>query len=440
MVLLLAFILCTSQIEKGGALPVLAAAAASLSLAIGVEMLPAIALVCVVVAGLLIWKGRPAARAAGLFGAALAACSLVLTAALLPVRSLAAPVCDSNGGPLLLLTAGGGASLLALAATARFTPMPVARLVADAAVAAVLLGAFVWLFPGCVASPYAVVDPLLAHFWLDRVAESLSLPAMLQLAPQKIAGFHGFPILTLGICLAAATSCAPAARFSWIVASVALAALIGIGVWELRGAAAANIVAAPLFAAGITWLWSGALQGRKLLQVAILASPASLTGLGLGLGLAAWPFLHDASAPQMGIVAADPAAACETVSSLSALAALPPGRVMAPIDSGPAILAATAHSVFAAPYHRNNAGNRAMLDAMLAAPDAARRLLADRRVDYVLVCPAAPDQKDFEAMAPDGLAAGLGRGEAPDFLERVELAGAPQFSLWRTGGLRSSLR
>ena len=440
IVLLLAFILCASQIEKGAAMPVLAAAAASLSLAIGVEMLPAIALVCVVVAALLIWKGRPATGPAGLFGAALAGCSLLLTAALLPVRSLAAPVCDSNGGPLLLLTVGGSVGLLALAATTRFTPTPIARLIAGAVVAAVLLGAFIWSFPGCIASPYAAVDPLLAHFWLDRVAESLSLPAMLQLAPQKIAGFHGFPILTLGVCVTAAAGCAPAARFSWIVASVALAALIGIGVWELRGAAAANIVAAPLFAAGIVCLWPGLLQGWKLLQVAILASPASLAGLGLALGFVSWPLLHHASAPQTGIVAVDPATACETVSSVTALAALPPGGVMAPIDSGPALLAATSHSVFAAPYHRNNAGNRAMLDAMLATPAAARLLLADRRVDYVLICPAAPDQKDFEAMAPDGLAARLAHGEAPDFLERVELAGAPQLSLWRTSGLRSSLR
>jgi hypothetical protein len=436
IVLLLAFVLCASQIEKGAAMPVLAGAAASLSLAIGVEMLPAIALVCVAVAGLLIWEGRSAARSAGLFGAALAGCSLVLTAALLPIESLAPPVCDSNGGPLLLLTAGGGGGLLALAAMTRFTPTLTARLVAGAAVAVMLLAAFAWLFPGCVASPYAAVDPLLAHFWLDRVAESLSLPDMLQLEPQKIAGFHGFPILTLGICVAVAATGSAETRFSWIVASVALAALIGISVWELRGAAAANLVAAPLFAAGIARLRPAWMQGWKLLQAAILASPASLAGLGL----AAWPLLHHASAPQGGIMMADPAASCETVSSMAALAQLPPGRVMAPIDSGPAILAATGHAVFAAPYHRNNAGNRAMLDVMLAAPEAARQLLADRRVGYVLICPMAPDQKDFEAMAPDGLAARLARGDVPDFLDRVALTDAPRFSLWRVSGPGTSPR
>ncbi len=52
---------------------------------------------------------------------------------------------------------------------------------------------------------------------------------------------------------------------------------------------------------------------------------------------------------------------------------------MAPIDLGPGILAATDHSVFAAPYHRNNDGNRAMLSLMLADPAAARRMLSDAR-------------------------------------------------------------
>jgi hypothetical protein len=52
-------------------------------------------------------------------------------------------------------------------------------------------------------------------------------------------------------------------------------------------------------------------------------------------------------------------------------------------------------------------------------------------VDYVIICPAAADQADFEQMAPDGLAARLNRGDAPGFLEPVTLVGAPKFSAWR---------
>ena len=65
-------------------------------------------------------------------------------------------------------------------------------------------------FPGCLALPYADVDPILATFWLDSVAEATSLQSMLQLVPQKIPGFYGFPMLTLG--LAGAAPIAPPRR------------------------------------------------------------------------------------------------------------------------------------------------------------------------------------------------------------------------------------
>jgi glycerol-3-phosphate O-acyltransferase len=117
--------------------------------------------------------------------------------------------------------------------------------------------------------------------------------------------------------------------------------------------------------------------------------------------------------PQWTIAKQDAAASCRTVSSLAPLAALARGRVMAPIDLGPAILAATEHSVFAAPYHRNNL---AMLHVMLAAPAMAQQLLSDRRVDYIVMCAGGSDQIEFAKLAPDGLAACLSRGEIPDFL------------------------
>jgi hypothetical protein len=57
---------------------------------------------------------------------------------------------------------------------------------------------------------------------------------------------------------------------------------------------------------------------------------------------------------------------------------------------------------------------------MLAPVPTARQMLADRGVDYVVVCSAAPDQ-DLVKLAPEGLAARLGRGETPDFLVPLDL-------------------
>ena len=79
--------------------------------------------------------------------------------------------------------------------------------------------------------------------------------------------------------------------------------------------------------------------------------------------------------------------------------------------------------MLAAPYHRNIKGNAAMLDVMLAPPDAAAARLQVLGVDYLAVCPGAPERYNYAAYAPDGLLAALSRGEVPDFLERLPLDG-----------------
>jgi hypothetical protein len=426
IVLLLAFILLTADIEQSPVRACLAAVAASLSLAIGLEMLPAIAAACVAVLGLLIWRGGPASRPIGMFGAALAGSSLLLAGALVPVHSFTVPVCDAFGGPFLLLIAGGGVSLMAVAAVDRFYPTLGARLAAAVVAGGLLLGSFFKLFPGCIASPYAQVEPLLTTFWLGRVAETMSVQTVLQLAPQKIPAFYGFPLMTLGFAVVALLRCAPPARFRWIVSIVTLAALIGISLWQVRGAAAANIVAAPLLAVSLASLWATRDQGRQLVLAALVVSPASFAAIGL----AARPVLEWILKPPSTMAALEPAASCQTVSSVAPLAMLPPGRVMAPIDLGPAILATTGHAVFAAPYHRNNDGNLAMVNAMLSAPEAAHRMLSDREVDYVVVCAASPDQGDFVKLAPEGLAARLGRGERFDFLQPLDLDPTHKLAAW----------
>src|SRR5262249_35676887 len=122
---------------------------------------------------------------------------------------------------------------------------------------------------------------------------------------------------------------------------------------------------------------------------------------------------------------------CRNVSSLAPLASLPSGRIVAPIDLGPGVLAATGHSVFAAPYHRNNDGNRVMIDVMMATPIEARRILRERGADYVALCRGSLELMELADMAPGGLAARLARGDVPDFLQPVELNGAGSLAAWR---------
>ncbi len=425
IVLLLALVLLTSQIEQSAVKAALGGLVASLSLAIGVEMLPAIAAIGITVSGLFIWRGASVSRQIGAFGAALAASSLLLASALLPLPSLASPVCDAFGGPVLLLVAGGGISLMIMVGIDRLHSTLRLRLATGAATAIALVSAFLSLFAGCIASPYAQLDPLVTSFWVDKVVESMSLATMLQLTPQKVLGFYGFPLMTMGFAAAALIRSNPSGRFRWIIGIMTLAALIGLSFWEMRAAAAGSMVAAPMFAGSLAILWPTLAPGRSLVLLALAVSPASFAALGLS----AKPLIDLVFKPQMTIAERD-ASTCQTVSDVASMTRLPKGRVMAPIDLGPMILADTNHAVFAAPYHRNNDGIVAMLKLMLAPGPAARQILSDRRVDYVVTCSAAPEQ-DLVNLAPDGLAARLGRGETPDFLEPLDLDPAHKISVWR---------
>jgi hypothetical protein len=422
IVLLLALVLMTTQIEQSAVKAALGGLMASLSLAIGIEMLPAIAAIGLAVFGLFVWRGAPVARQVGAFGAGLAASSLLLAPALLPLSSLTAPVCDAFGGPVLLLTGGGGIGLMLMVRIDRYQSTLRMRAVSGATLAIVLVGSFLALFSGCIASPFGHLDPIVISLWVNNVGEAISFARMLQLFPERVASYYVFPIMTMGLAAMALIRSYPAERFRWIVASGTLAALIGFGFFEMRGLAGASMVAAPVFAASLGILWPRFASGPRLLLVSVVASPLSLAVAGLS----AKPMIDAIFEPE----AIGDLSPCRSLSDVASLKRLPKGRVMAPLDLGPAILAETGHDVFAGPYHRNNDGNTAFLRLMLAPLPTAQQILSDRRVDYVVTCSAAPDRNIIK-LAPEGLEARLSRGQTPEFLEPIDLGPAAKISAWR---------
>ena len=235
---------------------------------------------------------------------------------------------------------------------------------------------------------------------------------MLQLFPEKVPAYYGFPIITLGFAAIALMRSPPPERFRWIAGMAPLAALIGVSFWQMRGAAAASMVAAPLFAASLAVMWPRLASARILLLLSALVSPFSLAIAGLS----AKPLVDAMFKPEP---TGDPSP-CHSLSDVASLKQLPRGRVMAPVDLGPAILVETNHDVFAGPYHRNNDGLAALIKLMLAPLPAAQQMLSDRRVDYVVTCSPVPDANIIK-LAPDGLEARLSRGQTPDFLERLNL-------------------
>jgi hypothetical protein len=62
------------------------------------------------------------------------------------------------------------------------------------------------------------------------------------------------------------------------------------------------------------------------------------------------------------------------------------GRLLAPIDEGAYLLAFTRLHIVAAPYHRNNEGNRLEAEAFTLPAENALSLLRAQRIDYVAIC------------------------------------------------------
>lgn len=197
-----------------------------------------------------------------------------------------------------------------------------------------------------------------------------------------------------------------------------MAALIGVGLltafWQIRVFSSAAPVAAVAAAYAVVALTDRLVgpTGPRALAIAVLCLPFSSIAYAMVV-------------PSSKMATNDGSAACLTPKALAPLAALPPGLVAAPIDSGSHLLSDTPHSVIAAPYHRNSAGNRRVIEMLLAAPDAAEQSVRASGADYVMLCPTMHAVQGLKARAPGGLAGILADGKNPAWLKPLPLGDTP---------------
>jgi hypothetical protein len=417
----IAFLLRMPRHPRNGAV---AGMLCALSVAVGQEMVPAIAVLCVVVAERWIFAGRESGAATLAFAAALAAGTVALAAATIPPAGYFAVHCDAISIAQVGALAIGGFGLAALAMLPGLSST-VSRGAAAFVLALVLAGFVKLAAPECIGDPYARLDPRLADQWLASVAEARNLASLLRDMPQQLLAYFGVPLAALGLGLFCSFRETGNSRWRWIALSAVQSAFILVSIWQLRGTAGANAVAAALFPAALLSCLSlshgePALFGmrRAAVLLMLLINPAVLLVVGSGAVQAFGP-----SATNTRIIASGQPGTCQRSADYVPLASLPRGRVLAFIDSGPFVLMQSPHAVFGAPYHRNQAGNMAMLDMFLAAPNEAKTAIAAHRIDYVAFCPGAPERYQYAQAAPKGLAAALAANQVPDFLQRLPLAG-----------------
>lgn len=286
---------------------------------------------------------------------------------------------------------------MGMALAARDIAKPLTRAILGAMIAGLIGAGMVLVAPQCLA-PYGMVDPLLMRLWLGKVGEAQSLFA----APLATAiGYAG--IMVAGI-LASAWRLYATRDGRWGALLIVQVAALLLTVAQLRGAYAGAILAAPGLAAVIA---AARARGSAWLASAWVASAGMLYPIA---AQAMVPAAAGPSAPPL----LQPQGSCTDPAALAGLAALPRGRLLAPLDLGAYAIGATRLSVVGAPYHRNNAGNLAVYRFFLGDRAQGAAIARSWNVRYVAIC------SDTFADAPAGsLANALRVGRAPTWLRPI---------------------
>jgi hypothetical protein len=129
--------------------------------------------------------------------------------------------------------------------------------------------------------------------------------------------------------------------------------------------------------------------------------------------------------------AVDKAGDCVHRMEVEKLRALPTGEIAAPLDITPAILVHTPHRAIASGHHRNVTGMRDVVRLFMLPTAQGAEIIAARHVDYVVVCPGAPESIRYAYRGPRGLSAMLAAGTPPQWLEPVPVPGLRALRVWR---------
>ena len=406
-----------------------AGALIAVGLLVGLESATLVApvLVVAVLAGLGRRGGLEGQMRAALALAAALAVGVVATTA--PAR-LGLMVCDAAALNLVAVVAFGAAGVL-FAAKASDRLAGGALLLAQLGVLAMAGGggllAYALLQPACLAGPFGQVVPEAWPIWLDLVTEGQPISYLLARSPAETGGFALLALIGIVAgarhVLAARDADLEAGRLHREVLLLAAQTLALVAAcWQVKMMPYAAWLALPAIARTIAELPAIASLGAPTVRLAVfmLAGQSTLAAIVAGLLALAAPSRPAADIEPLSRTS------CSDTPSVSSLAQIPPGLVLADVNLGPYIVALSPHRVVMAPYHRLD---RSIVEghALLAAtPPAAEARLRELGVDYVVACRAASG-----GGAPATLQEVLAAARPPAWLVPVPLASSPSLLVYR---------
>jgi hypothetical protein len=396
--------------------------ATALSISVGLEMLPYLAL-CGGLTGLR-WvidgQQGPRLRAYGL--------SLGLGTALgyLLFASYAnqAPRCDALTPVWLstLLLAGAGMVVLS------FVPKRswLMRLGAGSVIAAGLATFFAMAWPDCLTRPEGISDALYKQ-WFVNIMEVRPLPQ------------HGLKTALTDTALPAMGIIGAiyglwrdeARRVIWAQFLLLGVASFAMMFWQLRAAPAAQLLALPgvIF---LAWAVVPPLSRSPYFVVRVFGISAALLLIsGLFMQGVTRVLPEKAKTQSVRTKARQASAACTTLSALRPIGRVPAATMFTFVDLSPRLIAMTPHRAIAGPYHRNGDAILDVFRAFRGTPETARQIMARHGADYVLICPNMAEGGNHRRSAPKGFLAQLEKGQVPSWLTPVVLPAKSPFKLWK---------
>ncbi|WP_323015491.1 hypothetical protein [Devosia sp.] len=391
---------------------------AATALAIATESLPAIA-AAILALGLL-WVAEPIhARAMRGFGLAFGLGAMGHLALFRPPWRWLEPACDVIS-PVYVGVALVVALSFTLASLIRPPRAAWQRLVLLALLGGLGLGLILALYPQCLGGPYGALDPWLQSHWIAGIVEARPwLSTLVELPAYAIA--VGVPALLAALVVIVRLARVKEGRAEWAVLLVFLLATALVMLTQVRGARLAIMPAMPAAAWLIVSLRRRYLARARLGNaLALMLSWLAFSGVVLSLLVTGITLLAPGEKPASQAEGAGKQA-CLVAAAFADLAALPPERIMTPIDLGAHLMLYTPHEVVSAPYHRNQQGVRDTFRFFNEPIATARAILAERGIGLVVLCPGMAEVRGLPELAPDSFAALYAAGTLPDWLEDVSL-------------------
>ena len=414
--------LCDPGRRRGG---LVAGLATALSLVIGLEMLPYLAVGGFAIA--LRWVMEPdEERRLSAYGLTLAP-AVALGYLVFASEANRTLRCDALSPVWLvtMLVAGAGAVVLSLVRDRRLAVRLGAALVAGAVTAAV----FAIAFPQCLGSPEGA-SPELQRLWLNNVREAKPIVQQPQVV---MVGTLALPLI--GLAGLALIGWLERGRWRsllpWTGPALMAVAALALLFWQARAGPAAQLLAV-VGATALAWPalgWLGRQTSPLVRVLGVVALFLGVTGTGASWATTLLPASGHEDPVAKRVDRA--AARCPSLSAMRTLNTVPRARMATFVDLGPRLIVTTHHNAIAGPYHRNG---QAILDVhhlfggpMTGVPGILRR----RASDYVLICPDMAESTLYASRNPDGLYARLVGGRVPTWLHPVALPTRSPYRMWR---------